>query len=314
MLRVISHFLVLTLTQLIVSTMALGQADVSLYLGAGKPGTGSFELGVGITSLVKVRLLPSDGIDLTLVETAAREVNGELLIMEQADIEGLSGIEPITGASIDQLRSIMVFRPGDGETGPILELIVRDDVDEEAIYLITKCILENAIFLEDLNKRSWSLSADEAISGLSLPLHAGSIRYYEQIGEANLSQEVAYGIDTEEEEAAETAETSENDNTFILDFLAEASTLDDEGYRLIAEACQYANVFGASEIRVNGASANDEDGLGALDEERKRYVIAELRSNTSCTPDINIVDAGPLSDAPPSTAFQDQVEVTIMLP
>ncbi len=311
MIRAILHFLVLALSQMTFGAIALGQVETSLHLGAGKPGTGSFELGVGITSLIKVRLLPSDGIDLTLVESADRDVTGEFLILDQALIKELEGLEPITDSSKDQLRSIMAFRPSVAGSGPTLEFVVREDVDDDAVYLITKVVLENAIFLEDLNKRSWNLSADEVLNGLSLRLHTGAIRYYEEIGEANLSGEDDHRV---EQARLGPVEDLEDESMFILEFSAEDTKLDRDGEKLIAEACQYANVFGADKIQVIGQQANRQAIDQSLVEARMRYVIDALRANTSCASDIVIVSADPSSLNTTPIGGPDQIELKIMLP
>ena len=314
MLRAILHILVLAPMQIAFSMAALGQSEHSFYLGAGRPGTGSFELGVGITSLIKVRLLPSDGIDLTLVETADRDVPGDFLITAQEKIATLNGLEPTTNRTKAELRSIMAFRPSYTGSGPALELLVREDVDEQAVYLITKAVLENGVFLEDLNKRSWDLSADQALDGLNLPLHPGAIRYYQEIGEANLTQDVAYGA---RQDNFWPSETQRSESTFLLEFVDEATTLDQDAEKLIAEACQYASIFEAEKIRVAGSSNNAPDDNHRLNEERISYVMAALRSNAGCASNIEIVSAeqiGGFLGKPRSATAGNQVEVTIMLP
>lgn len=314
MLRTMFHLVVLLPVQLLLSSVTFGQADVSLYVGAGKPGTESFELGVGITSLVKVRLLPSNGIDLTLVETAGYGVVGDLLIINQETLATLTGLEPITGSQRADLRSIMAFQPNDFGAGPSLELIARADVSAEAVYLISKVILENSVFLEDLNQRSWNLSADQALTGLNLPLHPGAIRYYQDIGEANLSIPTA-----EKTEAGEKnqAATLQQDSTFLLEFRDDATTLDQSARRQIAEACQYASIFNAERITVAGYSGTygSDVGRGSLARERERYVVAALRSNTSCAENVEVVlaDGSTTEQLARSLASRlDQVEVTIM--
>jgi hypothetical protein len=315
MLRTVLHFLVLLPALWMFSPAARGQADLSLHLGAGEPGSESFELGVGITSLIKVRLLPSKGIDLTLVETAGENVPGDLLITEQSALAALSGEEPITRRSKDQLRSIMAFRRSDFGAGPPLELVARADIADEAIYLITKSILENGIFLEDINQRDWDLSADQALIDLNLPLHPGAVQYYEEIGEANLSTAIAGSP----EQAADGLESSSDgngtvysDSTFFLNFSTDATTLDPRGQRQIAEACQYAAIFDAPRIHVAGR-ASDPPDRDDLQRERVRLVVEALRANERCAGNVEIVSADrTLSSAPGGPGHQ--VEVVIMLP
>jgi len=61
-------------------------------------------------------------------------------------------------------------------------LAVRADVDEEAVYLITRAMYENLPFLQNIHPATDAMSLDSAISGLPLPLHPGAIRYYEEAG------------------------------------------------------------------------------------------------------------------------------------
>jgi hypothetical protein len=61
-------------------------------------------------------------------------------------------------------------------------LMVRDDIDEETIYQITKTIYENLAFLGGIHPATQAMSLDAAIAGLPLPLHPGAIRYYEEAG------------------------------------------------------------------------------------------------------------------------------------
>ena len=61
-------------------------------------------------------------------------------------------------------------------------LAVRADVDEEAVYMITKTIYENLPFLQGIHKATQAMSLDKAISGLPVPLHPGAARYYKEQG------------------------------------------------------------------------------------------------------------------------------------
>ena len=61
-------------------------------------------------------------------------------------------------------------------------LAVRADVDEEAVYLITKTIYENLSFLHNIHKATKAMSLDKALAGLPAPLHPGAARYYREVG------------------------------------------------------------------------------------------------------------------------------------
>ncbi len=61
-------------------------------------------------------------------------------------------------------------------------LAVNADVDEEAVYLITKTIYENLAFLNGIHAATKAMSLDKAIGGLPAPLHPGAARYYKEQG------------------------------------------------------------------------------------------------------------------------------------
>jgi TRAP transporter TAXI family solute receptor len=61
-------------------------------------------------------------------------------------------------------------------------LAVRADVDEDAVYRITKAIYENLPFLNGIHKATKAMALNKAIAGLPMPLHPGAARYYREAG------------------------------------------------------------------------------------------------------------------------------------
>ena len=61
-------------------------------------------------------------------------------------------------------------------------LAVRADVDEDAVYQITKAIYENLDFLRAIHKATNDMALDKAIVGLPFPLHPGAARFYREQG------------------------------------------------------------------------------------------------------------------------------------
>jgi len=61
-------------------------------------------------------------------------------------------------------------------------LTVRSDVDEEAVYQITKTIYENLAFLRSIHAATGDMSLERSVAGLPLPLHPGALRYYDEMG------------------------------------------------------------------------------------------------------------------------------------
>jgi TRAP transporter TAXI family solute receptor len=61
-------------------------------------------------------------------------------------------------------------------------LAVRADVDEDAVYLITKTIYENLPFLNAIHQATKVMALEKAIAGLPMPLHPGALKYYKEAG------------------------------------------------------------------------------------------------------------------------------------
>lgn len=61
-------------------------------------------------------------------------------------------------------------------------LAVRADLDEEAVYLITKTIYENLPFLNAIHKATKVMDIKKALAGLPMPLHPGAVKYYKEVG------------------------------------------------------------------------------------------------------------------------------------
>ena len=61
-------------------------------------------------------------------------------------------------------------------------LAVRADLPEEDVYLITKTIFENLGFLQSIHKATGDMGLEKAVSGLPVPLHPGSARYFREAG------------------------------------------------------------------------------------------------------------------------------------
>lgn len=61
-------------------------------------------------------------------------------------------------------------------------LSVRADVDEDAVYQITKTIYENLSFLNAIHGATKAMAIEKAIAGLPMPLHPGAAKYYQEVG------------------------------------------------------------------------------------------------------------------------------------
>lgn len=61
-------------------------------------------------------------------------------------------------------------------------LITDVDTPEDIVYLLTKTLYENLSFFNSVSNGTISLSLRNAIDGLTIPLHKGAIRYYQEMG------------------------------------------------------------------------------------------------------------------------------------
>jgi TRAP transporter TAXI family solute receptor len=61
-------------------------------------------------------------------------------------------------------------------------LAVNADVDEDAVYLITKAIYDDLGFLNNIHKATLDMALDKALAGLPAPLHPGALKFYQEKG------------------------------------------------------------------------------------------------------------------------------------
>ncbi|MDR2149393.1 MAG: TAXI family TRAP transporter solute-binding subunit [Spirochaetaceae bacterium] len=60
--------------------------------------------------------------------------------------------------------------------------IVSNKVSEETVYLLTKNLIESQKDIQNAHAKGAELSAAYAVSGISVPFHAGAARYFKEIG------------------------------------------------------------------------------------------------------------------------------------
>lgn len=61
-------------------------------------------------------------------------------------------------------------------------LACRSDLSEDTVYLVTKTIFENLVYLRSIHQATAALELENALEGLPLPLHPGAVKYYRDQG------------------------------------------------------------------------------------------------------------------------------------
>ena len=85
---------------------------------------------------------------------------------------------------------LYTLQPGDyrGITSPIPTvaspaiLSVREDMDEETVYTITKALFENIEELASVHAQGKNVKLETALTAMSIPLHPGAEKYYREKG------------------------------------------------------------------------------------------------------------------------------------
>ncbi len=60
--------------------------------------------------------------------------------------------------------------------------IVSDDLKEDLVYDMTKALFENADEIAKAHPKGAELDAEYSVSGISIPIHPGALKYYKEIG------------------------------------------------------------------------------------------------------------------------------------
>lgn len=123
-----------------------------------------------ISSLVKVKLLPTTDIDLNTVITANDQES--LNALQAGDVAfALAAIDNSRPPNSPDIRAIATL----GRTGNLATtLLVRNDVDGALVQNILKTILDNVDFLSTVDQQAAGLTPDVALLGLAVPLHDGA--------------------------------------------------------------------------------------------------------------------------------------------
>lgn len=124
------------------------------------------------------------GAPASAVTKAVANLGDKMVILDLTDEQ----VQQADGGLNLWTRYVIPPETYPGQTKPINTIAqpnflgVRADVDEEAVYKITKTIYENLPFLNAIHGATKAMAIEKAISGLPMPLHAGALKYYQEVG------------------------------------------------------------------------------------------------------------------------------------
>ena len=143
----------------------LGYAEAADGLKSGKLDAAFLTSGLPNSSLMELQ----QGFDLQLVAVPADK------LAEVAKTTPFFNAMPIPKGTYGNAEDI--------PTAAILNaLVVRSDMSEEDVYLLTKTLFDNLDKLQTAHQAAKDIRLDSAQQGLVAPLHAGAKRYYDEVG------------------------------------------------------------------------------------------------------------------------------------
>ncbi|MGI9509459.1 MAG: TAXI family TRAP transporter solute-binding subunit [Geminicoccaceae bacterium] len=180
-------------------------------------------------------------------------------------------------------------------------LVVREDVDDEVVYQVTKAMFENLDFLRNIHDAMYETSLDRALVGIPMPLHPGALRYYREVGLLGPDDNLEVAL-TDDVRRAETAAFDPNgalkpsartvaavaneagisvgdDKTFVVYFGLNEKDVNGNGMQELAEVSAYADNLTTAEITISGHTDSSGDPVynAYLAEVRAQAVIDVLR-------------------------------------
>ncbi|MGI9500508.1 MAG: TAXI family TRAP transporter solute-binding subunit [Geminicoccaceae bacterium] len=128
----------------------------------------------------------SAGVPVSALVTTLEELGDEAVLLSVTDeqmMEADGGLDLWS-------REIVPAGSYPGQTADVPTiasnniLAVSSEVPEDQVYEITKAIFENLPFLHQMHPATKGIELERALSGLPMPIHPGSLRYYKEVGVA----------------------------------------------------------------------------------------------------------------------------------
>lgn len=240
-----------------------------------------YSLGIGISTLVKIKLLPDTGIDLNPVITADDQASLEALSNGSVDF-ALVAVDGGQLAASPGLQALATL----GNHGSLARtLLAQPDVDDALIQTILKAVFNNVDFLAAIDPGLAGLDPDSAVMGLTLPLHVGAKRFYaawwaspeSAAGTGTPIAETAATIDDDDRNAVPpppiVSGTTSDARNYVLYFGFDDASLNDAADATLREAAVFAETLEAPAIIVAGYT----DSVGNAE---YNYLLAERRAGS----------------------------------
>ncbi|MEZ5934345.1 MAG: phosphate ABC transporter substrate-binding/OmpA family protein [Alphaproteobacteria bacterium] len=258
-------FPICILTILVFTLKPLETSAQDAYrLAIGDEQDATFALGIALSSLIKVKLLPKTKIDLD-AEVIAGEGSGvDALRDRRVDFALVDSVD-LQVQHDPAITAVAQLLPPDRGAATLL---ARPDVAEEVVHDIAKAIFEDVTFLAAIDPEITGLTPENAVLGLKLPLHAGAKRYFESLGALQVG-------DTGESQgflSASETQSIPDAQSFKVYFDFDDAALDQTGLATVERAIAFARSLSNPAILIAGHT----DSVGDAD---YNYLLAERRTN-----------------------------------
>jgi TRAP transporter TAXI family solute receptor len=124
------------------------------------------------------------GVPVSAITRALSSDGGNLKVLNVSD-ESLNKINQDFPLWVRQVIPANTYPNQEDPINTIAQpnfLAVKADLPEHDVYLVTKAIYENLPFLQSIHSATKVMNIENAISGLTVPLHPGAARYYREVG------------------------------------------------------------------------------------------------------------------------------------
>lgn len=259
-------------------TEAADPLDIAVGSGSGP----TYNLGIGISSLVKVKLLPSEDIDLDPVIT--NDDRESLIALNDGTVAfALVAVDDPRPFVDDNIQALATLGNVDGRSKTLL---VRRDVDDQTVQSILQSVFNGIDFLAAIDPALSELHPDSAVIGLTLPLHRGAKRFYATWWSSTPEDEetVLPAAAPAADAAATPAESARvpeppsgllpaDARNFVFYFGFDDDKLSDDARETLREAATFAGSLQSPAVFV----AAHTDSVGNAE---YNYLLAERRADT----------------------------------